>query len=278
MQYKVFLFEAIQRANAQEASMINEDANALNALTQIFDGDGSNILSKDKLLSIFSTPLRLNEAQVSEIESKMAQCLARTSPVSVDKIRSFEESSLSSDSLALQVTRALIMVHYIQKQKIEMADAHEEQKIDKDDILLIIKGVETILAQLFKALTKTLIDQQMQSISQAIGGGNQDGNLLTKYNQVLTANGSLAACTQLISIFLCTNGAFEGCLHTISASLSACSAFCQLEAKINGDTDLKKTLQALSSLFAFANGAVAYRVFRETKDIVGDNPLLELTS
>ena len=72
MQYKVFLFEAIQRANAQEASMINEDANALNALTQIFDGDGSNIPSKEKLLSIFSTPLRLNEAQVSEIESKMA--------------------------------------------------------------------------------------------------------------------------------------------------------------------------------------------------------------
>ena len=52
-------------------------------------------------------------------------------------------------------------------------------------------------------------------------------------------------------------------------------AFIKLEALIvNEDSELKKTLQACASLITFANGAVAYRMFRETRDVVQGNSLL----
>ena len=117
---------------------------------------------------------------------------------------------------------ALFRVYYMQKQKLALANTQEEYKIDKDKAIGIISGVETIIAALFKALTMTLVDQQMQSVCQAIEAGNHDDTLLTKYNQVLTVDGSIAACTQLICLFLCTNGAFEGRFHKVANSISAC--------------------------------------------------------
>ena len=123
---------------------------------------------------------------------------------------------------------ALFRVYYIQKQKLSLANSQEEVKIDTDNADRIISGVETILAALFKALTMILVDQQIQSVCSAIDAGSHDAALMTKYNHALTVDGSIAACAQLICLFLCTNGAFEGRLHKVANSISACRAFCQL--------------------------------------------------
>ena len=51
--------------------------------------------------------------------------------------------------------------------------------------------------------------------------------------------------------------------------------FNKLEALfVNEDSELHETLTACASLFTFTNGAVAYRMFRETRDVVHGNSLL----
>ena len=52
--------------------------------------------------------------------------------------------------------------------------------------------------------------------------------------------------------------------------------FNKLEALfVNEDSELHQTLTACASLFTFTNGAVAYRMFRETVwDVVNGNSLL----
>ena len=109
-----------------------------------------------------------------------------------------------------------------------LAASPEEYKIDTDNVTRVISSVETILAALLNALTATLVGKQMMSVCTAIDSGNHDDALLMKYNQVLTVDGSIAACTQLICLFLCTNGTYDGRLHTVASSINDCNAFCQL--------------------------------------------------
>ena len=44
------------------------------------------------------------------------------------------------------------------------------------------------------------------------------------------------------------------------------------------ENDLKRTLNGLGSLFTFASSAVAYGIFRETRDVVNCDKLLLQTS
>ena len=61
--------------------------------------------------------------------------------------------------------------------------------------------------------------------------------------------------------------------------MNSLMAFNKLETLIvEEDSELKKTLKACASLFSFTNGAVAYRMFRETRDAVHGNSLLLSTS
>ena len=137
-----------------------------------------------------------------------------------------------------------------------------------------LESLEALLATLFRAASSVLITYQLKAMIQAISD-NQDADLMSKYDSVLTVEGSLAASVQLLCLFLCTQGVLEGRLHLVTAALSSCTEFCQIEAKIFvEDAPLKQTLKSISSLFSLTNGIVAYRLFRETRDMLGDFPIL----
>ena len=75
MQKKVFLFEAVQQARTKDFAALEEDGGAANAFKAIFE-DGDNALpTKEKLLfllSILASQITFNEAQIAQIEAKMA--------------------------------------------------------------------------------------------------------------------------------------------------------------------------------------------------------------
>ena len=70
--------------------------------------------------------------------------------------------------------------------------------------------MEVVLSTAFKAITTILVDQQLKAIREALTADGQDAALQTKINAVLTADGSLAACAQLICLSLCNRNALEG--------------------------------------------------------------------
>ena len=66
-----------------------------------------------------------------------------------------------------------------------------------------LESLEALLATLFRAASSVLITYQLKAMIQAISD-NQDADLMSKYDSVLTVEGSLAASVQLLCLFLCT--------------------------------------------------------------------------
>ena len=152
------------------------------------EGEGESVPSQDQLLSILVSEIELSDDYLRELELMMTQCLIRTNANSLDQIRGFQQQTeLDPKGIAWLVTSSLIQVHYFQAKKIQEAESEEESKvIDKEMAKRIYKGIETILATWFAAVTKILVSNQLEAVKQAIAADEADFS--TKSNSVLTAS------------------------------------------------------------------------------------------